>query len=1548
MKKSLRIRFFAVLLCLAMVLSLMPALVFAEPADDPETVNMIAGDVIVGFAPAGAKSTSEDPSIAWIDDNGNLNALKAGETNIQVEADADNTSAYHVVVGDFSDGSETVGRLKILARFNDSMQFYDGHVYLLFTSYQDGVEISVPDLYGGYEISDQYYKDINENINNGSNHTGSDTDKYFTFRDDMTGMTLNRGEIVTIGMYRGFELSVMQAALGMIQNSSVWNKLVKTGKTKVVENLFQYLRGGRLTLEEGMNELVAIIKESGGDPTTWLDGVVTGGVCFNRELYNQKLEWDQFENVTYELDITKNQLNAMMAALQYNLNKFNIMSNSCATVALRAWNAAVGTRGETRTAYYLDAKSDGIYAFMDAPKGVRDNIKNRLPGYYLNNAEGVAEPDAGYQDDTGWVYVSAPEKVNAWTPEYTGTAICIDETKSDLSGLVSTAKAGTGAFYNPASQQIEITVSQAEAAGGAFTISGIDFKINETTVSLNAERQPEGGVWFRIAANPAEGQSCYVTDADGKAVQSEYADGILSFYAPSFPFTYKVVGDNSAAKHVLKTRVLNGDKASVTVSVYCKEGETQVPLGESAEVAAGTKIYVKAAVNAEEETYLLNDITLNGASILAEYDPEEEAYVAVMPNKYATLTIDFEEGDIGRTIYLDLQVSAGDVLDITDYVKLSVGASWTASDRMKWKIEEQCDLSGNPAGDIFSFVDETCRQVRANKPGYGLIRAAAEGNENISAYYLINVYENTADMVKVTFNNKTESNASIVDAGKGEEIPFSGFLVAKGTELKVSRRAGRDPGKVISEFTANGVSVAPGATVTVNEDTQIDVKLRDAEIAGVPDTVRLAAKGDTCQLNAKVQYKGLLGKWGQVYDPSLRFESPDPLVEVDETGKITVAGDVPEEGAAVILTVYNGEDAKGLSKTCKVIVGDYAGGDIVGKLTISARPTNKMEPVAHGQVTFTAYENVDLNISYYEYYKPNEKYYNLMWDYEDHPENYPSDPALYTEAIPLENRASYFDVYTKGAKSEAQPVSIQRGESLTFSHFSTAASHMDLLLQTLENGSLGSSRSVQEFIEQAKLYAQGQEIDGEKAFDSLVGTIAEMFFLSRIFGVNPADGIAPGGLFVNTELYKPFKAIDSQMPNNYYSVEITRDELALLKAYLANPENNYYSMFNKNCASGVRDIWNATLAGRTGLQLKSNYTGMVDEPESLYFELGLLKLKKGIDGEGGTDFYPRSVPARDPVLTASAGNFTSLDAAIGSLPLDPSQLSESSVKSLIELLSSLQGKLPKVDQTKVDAITQAVKSAISSLELKNIPVIPVVKLSWTETEYSGKQQKPDVTVSVLGEELKDSDYTVEYDGDCTNAGDYKATVTLKGTFSGTANAAFKITKKAAVPKVTLSKNSYTYNGKVRTPKVTVSLNGKKLDASGYDVVYDPGRTKVGSYNVKVTLKGNYTGTGSSSFTILPKNTVLTSVKGASKAVSVKWKKQTAQTTGYEIRVSTNKNFKSGVKTVTVKKNTKTSAKIKGLKANKTYYVSIRTYKTVNGKKYYSSSWSKAKKVKTKK
>ena len=69
-------------------------------------------------------------------------------------------------------------------------------------------------------------------------------------------------------------------------------------------------------------------------------------------------------------------------------------------------------------------------------------------------------------------------------------------------------------------------------------------------------------------------------------------------------------------------------------------------------------------------------------------------------------------------------------------------------------------------------------------------------------------------------------------------------------------------------------------------------------------------------------------------------------------------------------------------------------------------------------------------------------------------------------------------------------------------------------------------------------------------------------------------------------------------------------------------------------------------------------------------------------------------------------------------------------------------------------------------------------------------------------------------------------------------------------------------------------------------------------------------------------------------------------TGYQIQYATKKDF-SNAKKVTVKGAKTTKATIKKLKAKKTYYVRIRTYKKCAVFWNAYSSWSKAKKIKTK-
>ena len=95
----------------------------------------------------------------------------------------------------------------------------------------------------------------------------------------------------------------------------------------------------------------------------------------------------------------------------------------------------------------------------------------------------------------------------------------------------------------------------------------------------------------------------------------------------------------------------------------------------------------------------------------------------------------------------------------------------------------------------------------------------------------------------------------------------------------------------------------------------------------------------------------------------------------------------------------------------------------------------------------------------------------------------------------------------------------------------------------------------------------------------------------------------------------------------------------------------------------------------------------------------------------------------------------------------------------------------------------------------------------------------------------------------------------------------------------------------------------------------------------------------------PKSAKFKKVKSAKKAISVEWKKVRG-VKGYQVQVATDKKFKKNKKTVNIKKQKTTKTTVKKLKAKKKYYVRVRTYKIVNGKKIYSS-WSKVKSVKTK-
>jgi len=180
----------------------------------------------------------------------------------------------------------------------------------------------------------------------------------------------------------------------------------------------------------------------------------------------------------------------------------------------------------------------------------------------------------------------------------------------------------------------------------------------------------------------------------------------------------------------------------------------------------------------------------------------------------------------------------------------------------------------------------------------------------------------------------------------------------------------------------------------------------------------------------------------------------------------------------------------------------------------------------------------------------------------------------------------------------------------------------------------------------------------------------------------------------------------------------------------------------------------------------------------------------------------------------------------------------------------------------VTGIGQYTGSVSKSFTINAKAVTPTVTLSAGSYTYDGTAKTPTVTVKAGSTVLKaDTDYTVAFADGRINVGTYDVNVTLKGNYSGSARSKFTINAQTVTPTVTLSAGSYTYDGTAKTPTVTVKAGSTVLKAdTDYTAAFADGRTNVGTYDVNVTLKGNYSGSAKASFSITAGNISSATVK----------------------------------------------------------------------------------------
>ncbi len=177
------------------------------------------------------------------------------------------------------------------------------------------------------------------------------------------------------------------------------------------------------------------------------------------------------------------------------------------------------------------------------------------------------------------------------------------------------------------------------------------------------------------------------------------------------------------------------------------------------------------------------------------------------------------------------------------------------------------------------------------------------------------------------------------------------------------------------------------------------------------------------------------------------------------------------------------------------------------------------------------------------------------------------------------------------------------------------------------------------------------------------------------------------------------------------------------------------------------------------------------------------------------------------------------------------------------------------------------------------------------------------------------------------------------------------TESIARPKSAVTKRTvYVYSGKNKSPTVTVKdSNGAVIPDTEYTLSYTNGRRYVGKHTVVIAFNGTrYSGKMKVEYTIQPAAVRSWTVRGKSKALAASWKANAAQTNGYQIQYARSSAFPAGSRKNAWISSRKTTSKrvTAGVRSGKAYYVRIRAYKTVDGKKVYSN-WSKTKRVTSK-
>ena len=294
---------------------------------------------------------------------------------------------------------------------------------------------------------------------------------------------------------------------------------------------------------------------------------------------------------------------------------------------------------------------------------------------------------------------------------------------------------------------------------------------------------------------------------------------------------------------------------------------------------------------------------------------------------------------------------------------------------------------------------------------------------------------------------------------------------------------------------------------------------------------------------------------------------------------------------------------------------------------------------------------------------------------------------------------------------------------------------------------------------------------------------------------------------------------------------------------------------------------------------------------------------------------------------------------------------ETRTEALEKLEHEYEIIVEKASFGKGGSITEKCKVCEEEKEKVVIPAVSSIQLSETEYRYNGTNRQPSVTVT--DNQGSTVSAAVSYPAESKKPGTYSVTVTLTGeNYEGSSSASYVITKGKQV--LEFNDVSKRIDSKTATLTAVIAEGNKSgkikysSDNSHVATISANGKVmlhRVGTARITATVKENENYEGVSKtiiLTVLPAPTAVTKLQSPQKGwLNIQYRAN-GEADGYQMQYGTSAGMK-GAKYAAVNTPEIRSYTRKDAKSGETYYVRVRTFNLVDGKRVYSN-WSGIKNV----